>query len=126
VAAHDVGKAISLPGCKFQIEGGVVMGIGTAVFEEILFDKGRVLNTSFRDYRIPTSMDIPCIEAVPIEGAFDENGPYGAKGLGEPPVAGPAPAIANAVFDAIGVRITDLPLTPEKVWRAMNAQKNKH
>lgn len=125
VAAHDVGRAISVAGCKQQIEGAVAMGIGIATFEEILFDRGRVINPSFRDYKTPTAMDIPDIEPIIVEGAFDENGPYGAKGLGEPALAATSPAIANAVFDAIGVRIIDLPLTPEKVLRAIRAKNNK-
>lgn len=126
VAAHDAGKAISLLGCKQQIEGAVAMGIGIATFEELLFDdKGRVMNPNFRDYRVPTAMDIPAIEAIVVEGAFDEHGPYGAKGLGEPALSATSPAIANAVYDAIGIRVPDLPLTPEKVLKAIKAEYEK-
>lgn len=124
VAAHDAGRAISMMGCKQQIEGAVAMGIGIATLEELMFDKGRVLNTNFRDYKIPTSMDIPEIEPIVVEGAYDEHGPFGAKGLGEPALSATSPAIANAVFDAIGIRINDLPLTPEKVLKAIKTMKS--
>jgi carbon-monoxide dehydrogenase large subunit len=114
-AAHDVGRAISLVGCKQQIEGAVSMGIGQAIFEELIFRNGRVINTNFEDYKIPTIMDMPEIEAIVVEGAYSEHGPHGAKGLGEPALSATAAAIGNAVYDAVGLRIYDLPLNPEKV-----------
>ena len=122
-AAHDVGRAVYPLGVVGQIEGGAVQGLGFALYEEMLIKDGQVLNPSFLDYKLPTILDVP--EVVPeIVEIPDARGPFGAKGVGEPPLIGPAAAIANAVYDAVGVRITDLPLTPEKVWRALNAKKD--
>jgi carbon-monoxide dehydrogenase large subunit len=122
-AAHDVGKAINPLNCVAQIEGGVVMGIGSALHEELVIDQsGKVRNPSFLDYHLVTSLDAPEMIAIIVECAEPE-GPYGAKGLGEPGLAPTPAAIGNAVADAIGVRVHDLPLKPENVYWAM--QKNK-
>jgi xanthine dehydrogenase molybdenum-binding subunit len=90
--------------------------------EEVRVHQGRVLNPTFRDYKIPTAceLDFP-IDLVFVEGG-DAVGPFGAKGVGEPGLVPTAPAIANAIFDAVGVRITDLPITPEKVLAALRAK----
>lgn len=126
VAAHDVGQAINRLACEQQIEGGVVMGVGQAIYEQMLFsDEGRVVNPRFLDYKLPTSLDIPEIESVIVEDEPHARGPYGAKGIGEPTTAPTAAAIANAVYDAIGVRITDLPLTAEKVRSMYHDQCKK-
>lgn len=117
-AAHDLGKAINPQTCEGQIEGALVMGTGYALFEEILQREGRVLNPSFMDYRVPTALDAPRMVPILVEERHKE-GPLGAKGLGEPGLAPTAAAIANAVFNAVGVRIKDLPLTPEKVLQAL-------
>ena len=123
VAAHDLGRVINRMGCEQQIEGGVLMGAGQTLSEEMVFDKGRVLNNSFKDYKIPTSLDM--VEIVPrIIEEKHWKGPFGAKGLGEPALAPTPAAIANAVSDAIGVRIYELPLTPEKVLRAIKAKRS--
>jgi carbon-monoxide dehydrogenase large subunit len=121
-SAHDVGHAIHPQNVEGQIEGGFVQGLGYALTEEIVFDGGKVINPSFADYKIPMAMDIPPITPIIVE-AYDETGPYGAKGLGEPGLVGVAPAIANAIYDAIGVRIKDLPITPEKVLDAIKGKK---
>lgn len=122
-AAHDVGKAINPLNCIQQIEGGLVMGYGAALHEQLITDaNGRILNPSFLDYHLPTSLDIPELIPIIVE-APEAEGPYGAKGLGEPGLAPTAAAIGNAVFDAIGVRIRELPLTPERVYRALQQQK---
>ncbi len=122
-AAHDVGKAINPLNCAAQIEGGVVMGIGSAIHEEMVIDNnGKVRNPSFLDYHLVTSLDCPELIPIIVECAEPE-GPYGAKGLGEPGLAPTPAAIGNAVTDATGVRIYDLPLKPENVFWAL--QKNK-
>jgi carbon-monoxide dehydrogenase large subunit len=114
VAAHDVGRAINPAGVEAQIEGGVVQGLGATLHEEMLVRDGIVTNPSFAEYKIPTTLDVPEIVPLIIEDPHDE-GPYGAKGLGEPVLAPTSPAVANAIFNATGVRIRDLPITPEKV-----------
>jgi carbon-monoxide dehydrogenase large subunit len=122
-AAHDVGKAINPLNCAAQIEGGLAMGIGSALHEHLVVDdKGKVRNPSFLDYHIVTSLDLPEMIPIIVECAEPE-GPYGAKGLGEPGLAPTPAAIGNAVADAIGVRIYDLPLSPERIFKAI--QKNK-
>ncbi len=121
VAAHDVGKAINPLLLEGQVYGGVVMGLGYALTEEILVKDGKNMNANFRDYKLFTAKDAIKIKA-PVVETDDKYGPYGAKGIGEPGCVPTAPAIANAVYDAVGVRITDLPITPEKVLAAI---KNK-
>ena len=122
-AAHDVGKAINPLNCAAQIEGGVVMGIGSALHEELVIDNtGKVRNPSFLDYHLVTSLDTP--ELIPIIVECPEpQGPYGAKGLGEPGLAPTPAAIGNAVTDAVGIRVYDLPLKPENVFWALQKKK---
>ena len=118
VSAHDVGRVINPLNCRQQVEGAAVMGLGYALMEELVLEDGKPVNMNFTDYRIPTALDIP--ETIPIfVESRHEHGPYGAKGVGEPALAPTAPAIGNAIYRAIGVRITDLPITPEKVLRAL-------
>ena len=117
-AAHDVGRVINPQLCEQQIEGSVVMGISNTLMEEFKMDKGRVLNNTLADYKLATMMDLPEIVPIMVEAGHPE-GPFGAKGAGEPAVAPTAPAIANAIFDAIGVRIKELPITPEKIRAAL-------
>ena len=124
-AAHDVGKAINPLNCVAQIEGGLAMGIGSALHEEMVIDQtGKVRNPSFLDYHLVTSLDVPEMIPIVVECAEPE-GPYGAKGLGEPGLAPTPAAIGNAVADALGTRIYDLPLTPERVYWAIQAKKKK-
>ena len=124
-AAHDVGKAINPLNCVAQIEGGLAMGIGSALHEEMVIDKaGKVRNPSFLDYHLVTSLDVPEMIPIIVECAEPE-GPYGAKGLGEPGLAPTPAAIGNAVSDALGVRVYDLPLTPERVYWAIQSKKKK-
>ena len=118
VAAHDVGRAINPMYVEGQIEGGIQMGIGYALTEELQVREGRVLNPTFLDYRVPTALDMPKMETVIIETA-DPEGPYGAKGVGEMGGTPTAPAIANAVYDAIGIRMHQVPMTAERVLRAL-------
>ncbi len=124
-AAHDVGKAINPLNCVAQIEGGLAMGIGSALHEHLVLDnQGKVRNPSFLDYHLATSLDLP--EMIPIIVECTEpEGPYGAKGLGEPGLAPTPAAIGNAVTNALRVRIHDLPLTPERVFWAIQKGKTK-
>lgn len=121
--AQDVGRVLNPLGLWGQIEGGVVMGMGYALSEELMLENGNVVNPSFHDYKVLTACDIPEIHFYPIE-TFDQSGPYGSKGVGEAPLIPTAAAIANAVSDAIGIRISELPITPEKVLRAL-AEKQR-
>lgn len=118
VAAHDVGRAINPMYVEGQIEGGVQMGVGYALTEELQVRQGRILNPTFLDYRIPTTVDMPPVKTIIIETA-DPAGPFGAKGVGEMGVNPTAAAIANAIYDAIGVRLTRLPMTGERILKAL-------
>jgi CO/xanthine dehydrogenase Mo-binding subunit len=121
VSVSEVGLAINPLQAEAQEEGSLIMGLGHTLMEEMVYDEsGKLLNAGPLDYRIPTTMDIPVIETHLMENR-DGPGPFGAKGIGEGPVIAVAPAIADAVYDAVGVVIKDLPLTPERVWRALNA-----
>lgn len=115
---HDVGYPINPDSVHGQIEGSIVMGIGYTLYEDLKFSQGRVLNPSFSKYRIPRSVGVPPIESIFIS-TLDPQGPFGAKGMGEASLLPTAAAIANAIYDAVGVRITDLPITPEKVLKAL-------
>jgi len=121
-SAHDIGKAINPAGVTGQINGAVAQGIGYALSEEISCQEGAILNPSGARYLQPTSRDIPSIESILIE----DNpglGPYGAKGIAEAPIIPTAPAIANAIYDAIGVRIKSLPITPDKILEALRQSR---
>ena len=124
VAAHDVGRAINPLLLDGQVYGGVLMGVGYALTEQVVLQKGRMMNADFRDYKILTAKDAFSLTPVVIE-TIDEDGPFGAKGIGEPGCVPTAPAIANAIYDAIGVRITDLPITPERVLAAIKKKRNE-
>ncbi len=112
--AHDVGRVINRLGIEGQVEGGIGQGIGYALSEELRVENGRVVNPSFTDYSLFSSTDLPEIDLAFVE-TNDPAGPHGAKGIGEAPMIPVAAAIANAVFDATGVRMTELPMTPERV-----------
>jgi xanthine dehydrogenase molybdenum-binding subunit len=117
--AHDVGRVINRLGIEGQIEGGIVMGQGYALTENLLVEGGLVRNPNFRDYKLVTAPEIPEIDVSFIE-TMDGEGPQGAKGVGEAPAICIAAAVANAVYNATGVRITEAPFTPEKVYRALH------
>jgi len=117
-AAHDCGKAINPLLVEGQVEGGISMGIGYALFEQMVLEKGVVKNPQFTDYILPTALDVPEMLVGIIERP-EPTGPFGAKGIGEPSLLPTAPAIINAIYDAVGVRIRDLPATPEKILRAL-------
>ncbi|MEC9154334.1 MAG: xanthine dehydrogenase family protein molybdopterin-binding subunit, partial [Pseudomonadota bacterium] len=118
VGAHDIGQAINPQAVEGQIEGGALMGQGYALSEELIYEEGKLVSPSFSEYLIPTSMDMPEITSVILESRSGL-GPFGAKGIGEPSLTPVAPAIANAVADAIGGRVFDLPITPEKIVKAI-------
>jgi CO/xanthine dehydrogenase Mo-binding subunit len=124
VSCFDVGRSINPLSVEGQLEGGAVYGMGYALTEEFILDRGIPKTPSFSEYLLPTSLDIPELRTIAIESG-DGVGPFGAKGVGEPSVCSVAPAICNAVYDAIGVRIYDLPLTPEKIVKALRAKKKE-
>lgn len=117
-AAHDVGRAINPRGVEGQIEGGVVQGLGQALMEEYITVDGHATTHGFAKYILPTSLDVPEINSVIVEDP-DPESPLRAKGIGEPALVPTAPAIMNAIYDAIGVRIKSLPATPEKILKAL-------
>jgi len=118
-SAQDAGLAINPLSVAGQIQGGTTQGIGIALWEEMLYDDtGRLLNPGFLDYRMPTAADVPPIETKIVEVPSDD-GPYGARGVGEPSIIPAAAAVANAIEDAIGVRVTEAPITPERILRAL-------
>lgn len=123
IAAHDVGKAINPELVIGQIQGGVAQGIGMALMEEVIYGPdGRILNAGFTDYILPSVRDVPNIEAVIVEHE-DPSGPFGAHGVGEPPLIGATPAVLGAIHDALGVPIRQTPATPERVWRVIQQAK---
>jgi putative selenate reductase molybdopterin-binding subunit len=122
VMAVDCGTAINPRTAQGQIEGGLVQALGYAVCEEMVIDEqGRQLATRFGDYRILQADEVPELEAILVP-TYEPSGPFGAKAVAEIPMDGVAPAVANAVFHAAGLRLRELPLTPEKVWQAWQAR----
>ncbi len=117
-AAHDVGRAINPQSVEGQIQGGAVQGLGYALMEEIILDRAVNLTTSFAAYLIPGASDVPDVDPIVVESG-EGLGPFGARGIGEPPIGPPAAAIANAIADATGARVSALPMTPERVSRAL-------
>ena len=124
VTAHDCGRALNPANVEGQIEGAAYMGYGEAIGEEQVFRGGLHKKPSLLDYKIPTSLDTPVLEAIIVE-TIDAEGPYGAKEAGEGPLNPVIPAIANAVFDAIGVRFDETPITPEKILDALAKKKDR-
>jgi 4-hydroxybenzoyl-CoA reductase subunit alpha len=117
--AHDCGFAINRTQVEGQMQGSMSMGLGHALFEEVLFDrKGRVINANLADYKIPTSRDMPELQSIIVE-SHEPNGPFGAKEVGEGAIMPTIPAILNAIYDATGVQITELPVTPERIVRGL-------
>ncbi len=118
-SAHDVGKAINPLAVTGQIQGGIMMGLGYALSEGLVFEDGRITNASFADYKIPTMRDIPAAKPIIVEKVYASE-PYGAKGVGEMSVFGIAPAVANAIARVTGVRIKELPMSAEKLLEQLN------
>ena len=117
-AAHDIGRVVNPRGVEGQIEGGVVQAVGQALMEEYQTVEGRTVTPGFAKYILPTSLDVPQVTSVLVEDT-DPIGPLGVKGIGEPAMVPTIPAIMNAIYDAIGVRITKLPATPERILEAL-------
>jgi len=117
-AAHDLGRVINPNGVRGQVFGGIAQGAGWALYENIVYENGELKTTSLRNYNLPTIQDMPAVTPISVE-THDPVGPYGAKGVGEPTLIPMAPAIANAIEDAVGVRIKKLPITAEDVYAAL-------
>lgn len=122
VAAHDCGKALNPLTVEGQIEGSVYMGFGQALQEDMIWKDGRLMNPSLLEYRIPATKENPEIESIIVE-SIDPEGPFGAKEAGEGSLAATIPAIANAIFDAVGVRINSIPITPDKILDALREKQ---
>ncbi len=118
----NLGKAIDPALATGQVEGAVAMALGYVLSEEVKFDEqGRVRNPGFVDYKVLSTMDMPKMTTILVEDT-EYSGPFGAKSAGEVPTNGMAPAVANAIQDALGIRIRSLPITPEKILRALDEQ----
>lgn len=124
IASHDVGKVINPLGVEGQVEGGSLMGFGYAHMEKIIYQKGHIINANLADYAVPTIKDRIPTETISVED-FNPTGPFGAKGIGEPPVSGAAAAFANAVADATGIRFRTLPITREDILEGITTIKNR-
>ena len=125
-AIQDAGKAIHPSYVEGQMQGGAVQGIGWALNEEYFFDdQAQMRNPTFLDYRMPTALDVPMIDTVIVE-VPNPHHPYGVRGVGETPIVPPPAAIANAIHNAIGVRMTELPISPPRLWKAIDGQRGKN
>jgi carbon-monoxide dehydrogenase large subunit len=122
VGTHDCGTVINPDGAEGQIDGGMAIGLGFSLFEEVIFKDGQVLNPSFVDYRLPTTLDMPEISRAIVEN-YDENGPFGAKGIGNSSVINMAPAISNAIFRLTGHQLKEIPITPEKILNCLKGKE---
>jgi 4-hydroxybenzoyl-CoA reductase subunit alpha len=123
--AHDCGFAINRNSVEGQMQGSLLMGLGEALFEEVKFDeKGRILNPNLGEYKIPTALDMPNVDPIIVE-SHEPYGPFGAKEVGEGAIMPTIPAILNAVYDAVGIRFHELPLTPERVFMAIKDKQQK-
>lgn len=124
ITVPDVGRVINPAGAEGQCEGGVVQSQGYALLEEVLVKDGEFLTRNFSTYILPTALDVPEQEVIFVEN-LEEDGPFGAKGLGEPPNDPVAAVLANAIYDAVGVRLSELPMTPEKVLKALHERNQR-
>ncbi len=123
--AHDCGLAVNRTSVEGQMQGSLSMGLGECLFEEVKFDsRGRVLNPTLGEYRIPTSLDMPNVRSIVVESS-EPNGPYGAKEVGEGAIMPTIPAILNAIYDATGVRINELPVTSERLFMALKEKEKE-
>jgi len=124
VAVHDAGRILNPIGAEGQVQGGIVMSLAYTLYEQLILDEGMVMNPSFADYKLPTSLEIPEIQ-VEFVGEPDPAGPFGAKGVGEHGCIPTPAAIANAIYDAVGARLFELPLTPDKVLAALDEAREE-
>jgi CO/xanthine dehydrogenase Mo-binding subunit len=123
VAAHDVGRAINPMATEGQIRGGVTQGLGWTLMENMAYENGRIINPDFVDYIVPSALDVPEIKPILVE-PIEPNGPYGAKGIGEPALNPTMSAITNAIYDATGIRIKKLPVSPEKILAGLKKNRD--
>jgi 4-hydroxybenzoyl-CoA reductase subunit alpha len=123
-AAHDCGRALNPVSVEGQVIGSVWMGLGQALQEEMVWKDGLLMNPGLLDYRSPSSEESPEIEAIIVE-SIDPEGPFGAKEASEGSLAATIPAIANAIYDAVGVRLRESPFTPERVLSALRAKRGE-
>jgi CO/xanthine dehydrogenase Mo-binding subunit len=123
VAAHDVGRAINPMATEGQIRGGIAQGLGWTLMEDMSYANGRIINPDFVDYIVPSALDVPDITPILVE-PIEPNGPYGAKGIGEPALNPTMAAITNAIYNATGIRVTRLPVSREKILAGLNKIKN--
>jgi len=120
--AHDCGFAINRTQVEGQMQGSVSMGMGEALMEEVIYDRcGNIVNTNLAEYKIPTSLDMPPLESIIVE-SIEPHGPFGAKEVGEGAIMPTIPAILNAIYDASGIRVTELPATPERILLSLRAK----
>jgi 4-hydroxybenzoyl-CoA reductase subunit alpha len=123
--AHDCGLAVNRASVEGQMQGSLSMGLGETLFEEVKFDsRGRILNASLGEYRIPTALDMPNVNTIIVE-SNEPNGPYGAKEVGEGAIMPTIPAILNAIYDATGVRVKELPVSSERLYVTMKKQEKE-
>jgi CO/xanthine dehydrogenase Mo-binding subunit len=122
VGAHDVGRAINPMATEGQIRGGVTQGLGWTLMENMAYENGKIINADFVDYIVPSALDVPEIKPILVE-PIEPNGPYGAKGIGEPALNPTMSAITNAIYDATGIRIKELPVSPEKILAELNKNR---
>ena len=120
----DAGKPVNPKICRTQISGGAIMQLGFTLYEDMMFDGGQVTNASFADYKIPGFRDVPVMESEIVSSSQD-TGPFGAKGVGESSTFAVSPAIANAIHDAVGVRLMELPIKPETLLRAIRVAEGR-
>jgi CO/xanthine dehydrogenase Mo-binding subunit len=125
VNVGDVGRAINPASVERQLTGAALMQLGFTLFEEMVFSDGQVVNANLADYKIPGLLDIPHDLTSAMIEIPHAHGPFGAKGIGETGIFSPSPAIANALYDAVGVLVMDLPLTPERVLRAIREMEGR-
>jgi CO/xanthine dehydrogenase Mo-binding subunit len=126
-ACYDVGRVVNPGLIAGQTYGGIVQGIGTGTMEELVLDpkSGRALNASLMDYKIPSTEDVPAVMTTSFIETAQKDGPMGARGIGEHTMIPTPAAIANALYDACGIRISEMPITAEKVWRALRERERK-
>ena len=123
--AHDCGQAINLTSVEGQMQGSLSMGLGECLFEEVKFDsRGRILNASLGEYKIPTALDMPNVKTIVVE-SNEPNGPYGAKEVGEGAIMPTIPAILNAISNATGVRVNELPVSSERLFISIKEKEKE-